>query len=64
MDKICSKANKMKIGTFLISLTKKLPTSDVNYFPDEKDRDWECILSIKLPMSWGPATVNVHKKTK
>ena len=28
----------------------------------ESDLDWELVLSIKLKMTWGLATVNVHRK--
>lgn len=52
----------MKIGSFLITLTKKLPTSDPNYIKDDTKRDWECLVSIKKFMSWGQATVNIHRK--
>jgi hypothetical protein len=52
----------MKKGTFMVTLTKKLPSSDPFVVRDEKRRDWECVYSIKKTMSWGLATVNIHKK--
>jgi hypothetical protein len=49
----------MKPGSWIITLTKKLPTADPLYTRDAEARDWECLLSIKMTMSWGYATVNV-----
>jgi len=60
MEKIAHRARRLKRGSWLVSLTKKLPSADEKFIPNEKDRDWECVLSVKLPMSWGPATVFVH----
>jgi len=47
----------------MITLTKKLPTSDPLMTLEEKI-NWECLLSIKRMMSWGHATVHVHRKIK
>jgi hypothetical protein len=64
MNKIAERASLMKIGTFMVTLTKKLPTSDPLYTREEERRDWECVLSIKKLMSWGHATVHIHRKIK
>lgn len=37
----------MKVGSWMVTLTKKLPTSDPLITRDEDKRDWECVLSIK-----------------
>ena len=64
MLKIAEKASLMKKGSWMITLTKKLPTADPLHFRDPNQRDWECLLSIKMVMSWGYATVNVQRKIK
>lgn len=64
MLKIAEKASLMKKGSWMITLTKKLPTADPLYTRDPDFRDWECVLSIKMVMSWGYATVNVQRKIK
>lgn len=64
MVQIASEASKMKVGAWMITLTKKLPSADPNYIKEEEKREWECLSSIKLEMSWGPATVNVQRKVK
>ena len=51
MEGISKAAKKCKKGSWLLTLTKKLP-----------DSDWDCVLSIKLKMSWGDATIHIHKK--
>ena len=46
-----------------MTLTKRLPSADASLITKEGDlRDWDCVISIKLKMSWGLATVNVHRK--
>ena len=66
MAQICDKAKYLKKGSWFLTLTKRLPTADEQkYITEEKDdRDWECVLSVKLKMSWGLATVNIHRKLK
>lgn len=65
MQNICEKAKSLKKGSWFLTITKRLPTSDNFLVTEEKDnRDWECVLSIKLAMSWGLATVNIHRKIK
>lgn len=64
MLKIAEKASLMKIGSWMITLTKKLPTADPMHQRNEELRDWECVLSIKMVMSWGYATVNIQRKVK
>jgi hypothetical protein len=62
MQNIAEKASLMKKGSWMITLTKKLPTADPIYVRDPEEREWECVLSIKMLMSWGPATVNIQRK--
>jgi hypothetical protein len=62
MQKIADKASLMKKGSFMITLTKKLPSADPYFVKEEAKRDWECLVSIKKFMSWGQATVNIHRK--
>jgi hypothetical protein len=52
----------MKKGAWMITLTKKLPTSDPIYCKAKAVQDWECVLSLKMPMSWGFATVHIQRK--
>lgn len=61
---IAEKASKMKKNSWFITLTKKLPTSDANFIRDDDKREWDCVLSVKREMSWGPATVHLHRKLK
>ena len=64
MTKICEKTALMKKGSWMVTLTKKLPSSDPFVVRDDEKRDWECLLSIKRQMSWGLATVHIHRKIK
>ncbi len=64
MKLIATKASLMKPGSWMITMTKKLPTADPLYTREKEDRDWECLMSIKMVMSWGYATVNVQRKIK
>lgn len=64
MNKIAEKSSLMKKGSWMVTLTKKLPTSDPLFNREEDKRDWECVLSIKKIMSWGLATVHIHRKIK
>jgi hypothetical protein len=59
MLEISERASKMKKGSWMITLTKKLPSADPIHERDPLKRDWECVLSIKMVMSWGYATVNI-----
>ena len=52
----------MKKGAFMVTLTKKLPNADPFYTKEISERKWECLFSIKKFMSWGLATVNIHRK--
>jgi hypothetical protein len=54
----------MKKGAWMITLTKKLPNADPIHIRDPSERDWECVLSLKMVMSWGYATVNVQRKIR
>ena len=62
MRLIAEKADRMKKGSWMITLTKKLPTADPIYERDPSKRTWECVLSLKMVMSWGYATVNIQRK--
>lgn len=64
ISKINQKASICKVGTWFITLTKRLPTSDSNIVSDENRRDWEWVYSIKKEMSWGLATIHIHRKVK
>jgi hypothetical protein len=64
MNQICEKTSLMKKGSWMITLTKKLPTADPLITRDDDKRDWECLLSIKKQMSWGLATVHINRKIK
>jgi hypothetical protein len=59
MLEIAERASRMKKGSWMITLTKKLPSADPIHERDPEKRVWECVLSIKMVMSWGYATVNV-----
>ena len=59
MLEIAERASRMKKGSWMITLTKKLPNADPIHERDPTKRDWECVLSIKMVMSWGYATVNI-----
>lgn len=56
-----TKSKLMKKGSWFITTTNKLPECDP-YF--EGERAWEIVLNIEMKMSWGPSTVNVHRKIK
>ena len=56
MLKIAEKCSLLKKGTWLFTLTKKLPTAE------SEDPEWECVMSIKREMSWGQATVHIQRK--
>lgn len=62
MLKIAEKASLMKKGAWMITLTKKLPCLDPIYNKTNTLGEWECVMSIKMPMSWGFATVNIQRK--
>ena len=62
MRKIGEKASLMKKGAWMVTLTKKLPNADILQCREIGLLDWECLLSLKMTMSWGYATVNVQRK--
>jgi hypothetical protein len=66
MLKIAEKASLMKKGSWMITLTKKLPTADPLHTKmlEEEKREWYCELSVKMIMSWGYATVNLQRKIR
>ena len=47
MNKVSERAKFMKVGAFMITLTKKLPTSDPLIVRDLSKREWNCVYSIK-----------------
>lgn len=53
MNKLSKKSDELRIGTFFVTFTKKLPGLG------EK---WEVKEGFKRIMSWGIATVYVHRK--
>ena len=55
MTKMSKKADTLKKGTFLITFTKCLP---------DLSSDWKIREPFKKEMSWGIATVFVHRKIK
>ena len=61
MAKIEERSKLMKKGSWIITTTKKLPGCD-SLITD--DRAWECVLCIKMKMSWGFCTVNIQRKIK
>ena len=50
---ITAKANKMKTGSWFLTLQRQL-TADTS--------QWQLLTKIWLPMSWAPSPVYVHKK--
>ena len=54
MERVVKRAEGMRVGTYLLSVTKMLPITE--------GEAWSCLISIVLPMSWGPSTVHVYKK--
>lgn len=60
MNKIALKCSQLKKGSWMFTLTKRLPTAE----PDNELGivEWECVMSIKRQMSWGQATVHIHRK--
>jgi len=54
MEDIAVRSKYLKVGSILITLTKSLPDT-IN---------WTLMKSIRKLMSWGPATVHIHRKLK
>jgi hypothetical protein len=55
MEALSKKAEETKVGTFFVTFTKKLPMLSDN---------WIVYDSFRRLMSWGIATVYIHKKVK
>lgn len=55
MQNLSKKAEELKAGTFFVTFTKKLPNLSEN---------WEIREGFRRLMSWGIATVYVHRKKK
>lgn len=64
MEQIYQKSLKAKKGTWFMTMTKRLPHAETinEENPARDDIYWEHILAIKLTMSWGKSTVNLHRK--
>lgn len=54
MSRIYEKAKTCKEGTWMLTLTKKLPINE----------EWDMVLQTKKEMSWSLATVNLYRKIK
>ena len=55
MQNLSKKSEELKVGTFFVTFTKRLPNLSEN---------WEVKEGFRRLMSWGIATVYVHKKIK
>lgn len=55
MEELAKKAEELKPGTFFVTFTKKLPGLSEN---------WELRAGFRRLMSWGIATIYIHKKLK
>lgn len=55
MQSIAKKAEEVKVGTFIVTFTKRLPVSSEN---------WEVREGFRRLMSWGIATVYIHRRIK
>lgn len=53
MNKLAKKSSELRKGTFFVTFTKKLPGLG---------EEWEVREGFKRVMSWGIATVYVHRK--
>ena len=64
MEQIYQKTLKAKKGSWFMTTSKRFHHSEKidDDNPARDDMHWEFILSIKIVMSWGPATVNLHRK--
>ena len=63
MQAMAKAAAKCKKGSWFVTLTKRLPTADENLVTKSGDgREWECVLTKAMKMSWGVATIHVQKK--
>ena len=64
MEQIYEKSLNCKKGTWFLTMSKRLPKA-VKIKPNEEadpDLQWEHINAFVLQMSWGPATLNIHRK--
>ena len=63
LNKIADKCSLLKKGSWMFTLTKKLPSAESDWYADDSiAREWECVMSIKREMSWGLATVHIQRK--
>jgi hypothetical protein len=66
---IAKKCQGLKVGDWVFTLTKKLPSNFEEEESGEETEeihtpDWECVMSIKREMSWGLATVHLQRKIR
>jgi hypothetical protein len=76
LNKIAQKCSLLKKGSWMFTLTKKLPSAEEDLVLEENgdtsslsnslvnENEWECVMSIKREMSWGLATVHIQRKIK
>lgn len=64
MEQIHERALRCKKGTWMITLSNRLPHTDrlTAKAEETSEQAWVIVLGIKLNMSWGEATVNIHRK--
>ena len=64
MEQIYTMSLKCQKGSWFVTMSKRLPHAEVvnEENPARDDIHWQFILAIKLQMSWGKATVNLHRK--
>lgn len=60
LAQIAEQASKCKKGTWMFTLTKKIPSAE----DFSECKEWESVISIKREMSWGLATIHIQRKTK
>ena len=64
MEQLYQTSLSCKRGTWFITMSKRLPNVE-SYDPIKYPNNeflWEYIMGVKLMMSWGMATVHLHRK--
>ena len=66
LHKLAHKCRLLKKGTWIFSLSRKIPNvrEGHDFVPQSKGHDFECVMSIDRPMSWGTATVHIQRKIR
>jgi hypothetical protein len=74
LSQIAKQCSKLKKGAWMFTLTKKLPSAELDFSISDDEEllkettnqelEWECVLSVKREMSWGLATVHIQRKIK